>query len=155
MLRIVLVSLALLAADPALGQVEAPVQLDAQLNNLVQLLAGGRAVEFRSARRYHFLDVNADGVPDAAAFFTLETLGQASQASVWFALLVAEPFPQSGQRLRPPAFRLVDFIQLAPNGAGRVNVDALAYDKGAFGIDTDKGKIVLRLQGGRLLEAKP
>jgi len=145
---------AMLGATPA-GAQEASVQLEAQVNSLVQLLAGGRATEFRTARRYHYADVNGDGVPDAAVYFTLETLGQGNQYSVWFALLQAEPFPQSGSRIRPPAYRLLDFVQVGSSSGPQVNSDALGYDKGAFGIETDKGKIVLRLQGGRLLEARP
>lgn len=147
----------LLAASPALAQKPsetAPVLLESQADSLTRMLAGGYAVEFRSARRYHLLDAGAGSPAYAAVFFTIEALGSANDYRYWFALFQVEPYAPSGQRVRPPGYRLLDYIEIGGKGGRQVDFEKLAHAKGVFTLETDKGRALLQLEGNRLREAK-
>jgi hypothetical protein len=143
-----------------------PVQVEAQADRIAQLMAGAHALEFRTARRYHFVDVNADGVPDLAVFFAIEGVGVSKRYDSFIAVFVTEPLAPVGQRVRPSGYRMLDFIQVGSRGVREVDFQKLSFANGVFTLEASepgekgaaarKTRVLLRLGAdGRLAEVKP
>ena len=139
-----------------------PAQLEAQADRVAQLLAGAHSAEYRTARRYHFVDVNGDGVPDPAVFFAIEGLGASKRYDFYLAVFRTEPLASSGQRARPPGYRLLDFIRVGGRGERQVDFEQLSFAGGMFALEAGENeparrtRLLLRLQDdGRLTEVKP
>ena len=143
-----------------------PVQLEGQADRIVQLMGGAHALEFRSARRYHFVDVNGDGVPDPVVLFAIEGVGASKRDDYYIAVFRAEPLAPTGQRVRPSGYRLLDFARIGGRGEREVDFEKLWFANGVFVLDAsepgEKGaagrRIPLQLRlgsDGRLAEVKP
>jgi hypothetical protein len=142
-----------------------PVQLEGQADRIAQLMAGAHALEFRTARRYHFADVNGDGVPDPVVFFAIEGVGASKRSDLYIAVFGTEPLAPAGQRVRPSGYRLLDFVQVGSRGVREVDFEKLSFANGVFTLEAsepgEKGaagrKIPLQLRlgpDGRLAEVK-
>ena len=166
--RILVVSLlafSLEARAQASDGIGLPAQLEAQADRIAQLMAGVYAVEYRTARRYHFVDVNADGVPDPVVFFAIEGLGASKRYDFYLAVFRTEPLAPSGLRLRPPGYRLLDFMRLGGRGERQVDFEKLSFAGGVFSLEAleaganepaRRTRVLLRLHDdGRLTEVKP
>lgn len=143
-----------------------PVQVEGQADRIAQLMAGAHALELRTARRYHFADVNGDGVPDLVVFFAIEGVGASKRYDSFLAVFATETLAPAGQRVRPPGYRMLDFIQVASRGVREVDFEKLSFANGVFTLEAsepgEKGsaarntRVLLRLgAGGRLAEVKP
>lgn len=143
-----------------------PVQLEGQADRIAQLMAGAHALEFRTARRYHFVDVNGDGVPDPVVFFAIEGIGASKRFDYYIAVLGTEPLAPTGQRVRPSGFRLLDFLRLGSRGQREIDFEKLSFANGVFTLEASepgekgaaarKTSLLLRLGAdGRLAEVKP
>ena len=143
-----------------------PAQLEGQADRIAQLMAGAHAAEFRSARRYHLLDVNGDGVPDPVVLFATQGLGANRRVEYYLAVFATEPLAPSGQRVRPSGYRLLDFMRVGTRGAREIDFDKLSFANGVFTLQAsepgEKGAaerqapVLLRLDAdGRLAEVKP
>ena len=137
-----------------------PILLEGQADRIAELLAGAHAREFRTARRYHFVDVDGDGVPDPVVFFAIEGLGASNRHDLFFAVFRTEPLPPAGQRLRPAGYRLLDFAKLGGRGGREIDFEKLSFANGVFTLQAGAAgghlPLLLRLGAdGRLAEVKP
>ncbi|MBI3372447.1 MAG: hypothetical protein HY017_11930 [Betaproteobacteria bacterium] len=137
-----------------------PILLEGQADRVAELMSGAHAREFRTARRYHFVDVDGDGVPDPAVFFAIEGLGASNRHDLFFAVFRTEPLVPAGQRLRPSGYRLLDFTLVGSRGGRQIDFEKLSFANGVFTLQADaagaKTPVLLRLgSDGRLAEVKP
>jgi hypothetical protein len=143
-----------------------PVQVEGQADRIAQLMAGAHALELRTARRYHFVDVNGDGVPDLAVFFAIEGVGASKRYDSFIAVFATETLAPVGQRVRPSGYRMFDFIRVGSRGVRDVDFDKLSFAGGVFTLEASepgekgaaarKTRVLLRLGAdGRLAEVKP
>lgn len=143
-----------------------PTQLEAQADRIAQLLAGAQAIEFRTARRYHLLDVNGDGLPDPVVLLAIEGVGLSKRFDAYIAVFHTEPLAPTGQRARPSGYRLFDFLHVGSRGVREVDFEKLSFAGGVLTLEViepgEKGAagrrspLHLRLGAdGRLTEAKP
>lgn len=65
-------------------------------------------IDFRTARRYRFVEVNGDGVPDLVVFFAIEGVGVSKRFDSFIPVFTTETLAPAGQHVRPSGYRMLD-----------------------------------------------
>ncbi len=107
-----------------------PDQKDAaaRIDAIVARIKGrdAHATEYPDTRKYHYVDINGDGVPDVVALFTVEGFGGGNNYSFYLSVL----------RNNKGVLAEVDTVKAGGKGERELNFDTVRLKQGTLELDT-------------------
>lgn len=99
-----------------------------RINEIVSRITGadGYATEYAKARKYHFLDIDDDGIKDVVSFFTIEGSGGGNNYFFYMTVLLNKKGKISE----------LGTIEVGGKGMRDVNFDKVAINKGNLELET-------------------